>query len=254
MKRIVISNNCLASCIYRDIINIPQPTPFVWNVIQQDDFIKLIKNFDSINFLNFEVDFDTVAQEYYILIDGLVKVYYTHYKYKEDAEEKYTGFEPGHGYMTYTNKVIEYTTEEYIKRVNRLLKAKEEGAEFIFFYDSGCFQSWVERIDTYLNRKHKEISALVKINTKHKIVVSHWEDDYTINLEHNDNVVFILKLYDVNMDLLNMFKDALIEFFSTDIKECGENLVEINGIKYNHREEKKSKLINEDTETKEILA
>lgn len=231
MKRIVISNNCLASCIYRDIINIPQPTPFVWNVIQQDDFIKLINNFDSINFLNFEVDFDTVAQEYYLLIDGLVKVYYTHYKYKKDAEEKYTGFEPGHGYMTYTNKVIEYITKEYVKRVNRLLKAKEEGAEFIFFYDSGCFQSWVESIDTYLNRKHKEISALVKINTKHKIVVSHWEDDYITNLEHNDNVSFILKPYDeVNNNIYSMNDEAVYMY---------DNILK--------------NLINEDTETKEIL-
>ena len=41
------------------------------------------------------------------------------------------------------------------------------------------------------------------------------------------------------MNLLNMFKNTLIEFFSTDINECGENLVEINGIKYNHREEKR---------------
>ena len=65
---------------------------------------------------------------------------------------------------------------------------------------------------------------------------------------------FLYREDDVNMDLLNTFKNILIEFFSTDINECGENLVEINGIKYNHREEKKSKLINEDTETKEILA
>ncbi len=70
------------------------------------------------------------------------------------------------------------------------------------------------------------------INTKHKIVVSHWEDDYITNLEHNDNVSFILKPYDeVNNNIYSMNDEAVYMY---------DNILK--------------KLINEDTETKEILA
>lgn len=233
MKKILISNGCVGSCIYRDCVKIPQPSPFVWNVIPQEDFIKLIKNIDTLNLLNFKVVFDTLCQEYYVLIDNLVKIYYTHYKHDPDAKENHVSFVPGHGHMINCPDVIGYISDEYIKRVNRLLEARQsEGVEFIFYYDSGCFQPWAETIDSYVTRKHDELFDLANIETKHTICVGYWNWWFLDELkEKNPKILYFPKPYNKETrSILTMEEEA--EYV------------------YNHY---LKELMDESTETKEIL-
>lgn len=211
MKKILISNACIGSCIYRDCVKIPQPSPFVWNVIQQEDFIKLIKNIDTIDLLNFKVIFDTLCQEYYVLIDNLVKIYYTHYKYDPDAEENHVSFVEGHGYMVNCPNVMEYISEEYIKRVNRLLEAKKnDDVEFIFYYDAGCFQPWVETIHSYVTRKHDELFDLADVETRHTICVGYWPWGFLNELkEKNPKILYFPKPYNTETkQILEMEEEA----------------------------------------------
>lgn len=218
MKKILISNNCLAASVYKDCVGIPQPSPFCWNIIQQEDFIKLIENIDTINFLNFKVVFDTLCQEYYVLIDNLVKIYYTHYKYNESAEEPYVGFVEGLGDVIYSNDIIGFISEKYIKRVNRLLEIKEtEGVEYIFYYDPGSFQSWTETIDSYVSREYDEIMALTNIETKYTICVSHWRWYFLDELkEKNPKILYFPKprnpddsIFDMDSEVRHMYDNYL---------------------------------------------
>ena len=138
-----------------------------------------------------------------------------------------------------------YTTNE--KLIGQIIQGG-------FYKDN---RSLSDRIWGYGNQNGKDIKKVIAFQIGQTILLGCSIEVYTkseISSFLPELKQFLYREDDVNMDLLNTFKNILIEFFSTEINECGENLVEINGIKYNHREEKKSKLINEDTETKEILA
>ena len=94
------------------------------------------------------------------------------------------------------------------------------------------------------NQNGKDIKKVIAFQIGQTILLGCSIEVYTkseISSFFQELKQFLYREDDVNMDLLNMFKDALIECFSTDVNECGENLVEINGIKYNHREEKRIK-------------
>lgn len=222
MKKILISNNCFAASIYKDCVQVPQPSPFCWNIIQSEDFTRLIKNIDTIDFLNFKVAFDELCGEYYVLIDNLVRVYYTHYKYDENAETPYIGFVDGYGDMIYSNRIIEFISEKYVKRVKRLIETREnEGVEYIFYYDAGCFRPWLETRESYVSRRYNELLALSDV-TKYNICVSHWEWDFLDELKaKNDKFLFIPKPYRPDGTIFDMDSEVkyMYENYLKDILE-----------------------------------
>lgn len=50
----IISNNCLGGFFYK-FNNIQFNNPFIWSAILTDSMYYLIKNYDTINFNNFEL-------------------------------------------------------------------------------------------------------------------------------------------------------------------------------------------------------
>ena len=53
----IVANNCLGGYIYRHY-NAKFLTPFVWNAISPDDYLKLVQNIRNINFNNVNMSID----------------------------------------------------------------------------------------------------------------------------------------------------------------------------------------------------
>ena len=51
----IIANTCTSAMVYRDYLKEEYPNPFCWNFIAAEDYFNLIKNFDTLNFENFEL-------------------------------------------------------------------------------------------------------------------------------------------------------------------------------------------------------
>lgn len=114
-----ISNNCIAAYIYTfkgAVFN----NPFMWSVINLDDIIRLISNFDSLNFGNITLDWcksknpawnDTPV----LTIDSLVQVNYIHTKIGHGEPYKINGN------LYVENPLIE-VHKTYIKRLRRMIE------------------------------------------------------------------------------------------------------------------------------------
>lgn len=116
----IIANTCTSAMVYRDYLKEEYPNPFCWNFIAAEDYFNLIKNFDTLNFENFEL----IKKEnfkFYIKIDNLVEVYYPHYRFDKN---KTCIAKIGNG--VYYNKMWEYVVQKYEERTKRMLNKKEE--------------------------------------------------------------------------------------------------------------------------------
>ena len=101
-KYIVISNDCTSGQYYK-LNKCEFNNPFVWNIWWYiDDYVKFIKNFNNINFNNYEtlltndneyfsdykLKFNPLT--YYVNVDNKYKIAYPHYISKKDyVDTKY---------------------------------------------------------------------------------------------------------------------------------------------------------------------
>ena len=101
------------------------PNPFMWSSINIDNFCRLIKNYDTLNFENIKCELvvnnsKTICEQgttvSKILIDDTVSVYYFHYQYNP----KYTIEPKKIGGYKYYNHIDNYTYDEYFKRLKRM--------------------------------------------------------------------------------------------------------------------------------------
>ena len=82
----IISNDCTASFIYKEI-NEEFKNPFIWTSIDIDNFIKLIENYDTLNFNNISIKLELNTSEIskkkkkcpIITIDNKVDIHYFHH-------------------------------------------------------------------------------------------------------------------------------------------------------------------------------
>lgn len=124
---ILLSNNCFGGFIYKNILEEQYNSPFVWCRIWEDDYFTLIKDFENINFMNFEIHKtkenekinDLMECNFNIIIDNKIKVFYNHYRFssKDDKIRK-------DGIDIYYNKIWEYIVEKYKERTKRMLTDK----------------------------------------------------------------------------------------------------------------------------------
>ena len=83
----IISNNCIGGFWYRDIVKTDYENPFIWCTIKLSDFIRIIENFNTINFSNAKCiisEGEMVKKSgnkwTKIFLDGKYNVFFTHYK------------------------------------------------------------------------------------------------------------------------------------------------------------------------------
>lgn len=113
MKYTIISNCCGGADVY--VRNGSKFTnPFVWSEVFEDDLIRLIQHFPSIDF----TDYDLVRKENTIFgvnVSQEFTIWFPHYKY-----DKTCNTPTKKGFDIYYNKNYEYVITKYIERVERM--------------------------------------------------------------------------------------------------------------------------------------
>lgn len=153
----IISNTCLAGYIYKSS-NLKYNHPFIWCFMYLNDYIKLIENFQTINFLNIT---NCGTQNRNIVIGGKYE-YRGQYFLEIDKTIKLL-------FRHYTNNSynIKKIKEIYMRRANRINKDEE----ILFTFN-------------YSNRFSKEYESpylwrLVELQNRHNIVLFDHQDFYT---------------------------------------------------------------------------
>ncbi len=124
----IISNNCLGGFIYKDFLQIKYENPFIFSLMDYDDFLYLLENYETIDFENFELIKESEKFENFgIIIEGKIKVRFIHSKF--DKECKIPTIKVFHDEKTmrtvtdiYYNKIWEYIVEKYLSRIKRMPK------------------------------------------------------------------------------------------------------------------------------------
>lgn len=180
----IISNDCTAGFIYREL-NQKYGNPFIWTSINLDNFIKLIENYDTINFSNM-TDIKLIENNSkisvqhemcpVIMIDNLIDVYYFHHFYKEGVSEEQNTTKR----YIYDENISEYVLESYKRRLNNMT----ENPIFILS-DSDCYKWYKSDLKRFNN-----------IKTSHKIIIyTHKEVSFdnpnilVVKKEHNDVLI-----------------------------------------------------------------
>lgn len=159
LNKHIISNNCLAGFIYRDL-ELRNQHPFIWSTLLHNDYVTLMDEYDKIDFNNFNV-VPTMLQDqikngsFTVLIDNnKLKVSYVHYHQDNECKEIVS-----QGNDLYYNKMQSYVDELYKRRVNRML---ENGLKQpIFLLVKNNYYSIDEFYDiAYKPTKYKKIVLL----------------------------------------------------------------------------------------------
>lgn len=153
----LICNSCASGHIYKEILKIKYPNPFIWSIVDFDSMYYLIKNYENINFLNYELK-KTQDWKFYLMIENKIKIQCIHYKF-----DKTYSTPTIKGIDVFYNKIWEYIVEKYEERLSRMYKEQP-----IFM-----LTNWWDRTETdltydrlkLLNDLHKDniICAVDKI-------------------------------------------------------------------------------------------
>lgn len=137
----LIGNNCYTGFLLKRIGQ-QFNTPFVWNRIMPDSYLRLVQYYNNINWANIKMfrtgDVLTAyrniedANAFGMTIDNLVTVYWWHYRYDANAKTPIVK-SPN----IYYCKNYEYTLHKYISRTKRMLHTADEP---IFVYHSNTAQ------------------------------------------------------------------------------------------------------------------
>jgi uncharacterized protein (DUF1919 family) len=160
---IVISNNC-GGADYYNLHNEKFNNPFMWSVVFADDMIRLINNFDKINWLQFEpilLTEEIAHANHYpykptvtgIKLDNVCNIYWTHYLFDANAISPVK-----RGPDTFYYKNYEHTLSKYITRTKRMCSMHEEPSFLIMGYDR---YGWNDNM----------LSKLALLHTPYKTVI-----------------------------------------------------------------------------------
>jgi len=139
----LITNNCLGAFTYQKL-NIEYNNPFIWSVVTIDDMVKLLNNYNTLNWFNIRCEKTTEMikgwnNSYNILVDNCFRIYYIHYKYNPKCLTL----------TKHTNSVNkeylhmdEYVTNTYLRRVKRMLNSNIP--PMVYVQQSGN-EGWTER-------------------------------------------------------------------------------------------------------------
>lgn len=154
----IITNNCLGGYIYRDILKEEYQNPFIWVRLDNIDLIKLLENYETLNFKNIEIFKESKKLENFCLkIDDVVKIKCSHYVF----DSKYNT-PTIIGVDVHYNKIWEYIIDIYLKRLKRMQKE----INYVFIEDDGTYN--IDKILSIL--QEKKIKTFIITNKKHKFL------------------------------------------------------------------------------------
>lgn len=114
----ILSLNCLGAHIYRDLLKCSYGNPFIWTLTDNDDFIRLLEDYENIDFHNYVLIKESKKLENFrIIIDNKVKLYFNHHLFDANANKPIK-----RGVDIFYNKIWEYIVNNYEKRLLRMNK------------------------------------------------------------------------------------------------------------------------------------
>lgn len=180
----IVCNNCVGARLY-ERLGIEFKNPFMWCVINPKDFRILMREWDTIDFSNYELKYGTLKgkKSYYIKIDGKVDVWYIHYiknaRYKKPTKINHVD-------LMYCD-IEKYIKEKYESRLARM---KSKPTFMCVIHDN-----WY-----YTN---EEIKNTVNTNSKYDLIVSSNKEigcDNYIKVTHPSDPI------DKSMEIVEFFK------------------------------------------------
>lgn len=113
----IITNDCLGGFIYRDVLKTDFQNPFIWTQMNYKTFIKLIEEYENLNFNNVHIDKNgqELKNNFITVIDDKIRIENIHIFYSEKDEIPRIEAE-----NVFYKKPDEYIKEKYIKRQNRM--------------------------------------------------------------------------------------------------------------------------------------
>lgn len=192
----IICNNCIGARLY-NVSNKEFNNPFTWCTIYPDEYIKLVKDFDTIDFYNIKVYLEIFQnrkdQSICVELENGVQIHYIHYIYKDcNFEKNYPD--------VYSKKIIEYFTNLYYRRLDRMIESNEKPL-FLFSFN-------------YSNKDRKDyldiIDKLKVLNNDNVLIIAH----KTIVKETNDSNIILLDDDTMNLDGINFCKSIKHYFFN----------------------------------------
>lgn len=191
----LISSSCISGYIYRKL-NMRYMNPFVWGGIDFENFIKLIENYDTIDYWNRNIYYDKkffIDNEPVLNIDNNVNVVFNHY-YKNDKYDIPTKIYGDENIDIAYKDIDSYILDNYDRRLNRMI------GEPIFIYDDWDFLT-----------HNNNIKNLFSIDTNYKIVIATF--DKSLKELETDNIKVVIKSSetDNNYEDINITADKIIE-------------------------------------------
>lgn len=169
-----ISNTCVGGHLYKECIKTDFKNPFVWSLMLPNDFIRLIKEYKTINFKNIKLKYISKHKYYDLIIDDKINVYYVHYLKDDGINESDKAKN-----NVYLNKIEDYIIEKY---TSRLEKMKDDP---IYILAGGKFANHRytdEDIQTIVDIVENPI--IILLDEKHKIPNTNKKFVYLLIREH----------------------------------------------------------------------
>lgn len=114
---VIVSTNCSGANFYHNYLNLQFYSPFIWSVISYSDIIKLIEQWNNINFLSYKIVKNKTRElTYTLIIDDLIRVNYVHYFYSDTYEEPFYK-----GASVFSKNIIKFIEKKYVERTNRMI-------------------------------------------------------------------------------------------------------------------------------------
>lgn len=126
---LVISNNCCGGRLYQ-ITETVYNNPFMWCEVPYDSIIYLMKNYDKINWYNYNFEKSQINKNTFIInVENNISIHYVHYKFNSNAKtiiipKKTKDIRNMSNDVEYC-KIWEYVNEKYLVRTERMIKSKE---------------------------------------------------------------------------------------------------------------------------------
>ena len=146
----VISTNCAGSYIMTSGQQ-PLGNPFAWAFVPYKAINILLHDFNSINFLNFDISDSTRWKGTYTLtVDGIVEIYYIHYHFNpECVTPKIKNNDIA------MRNIKEYIINKYLSRTKRMIENKEPPAFLILQNNScGTTEEFIELYNNHPDSKY----------------------------------------------------------------------------------------------------
>ena len=127
---VLISNNCLAGFVYQKILKREYNSPTIFTLIEPDEYVSMIENFENINFENWELKNTSkeLSNNFEIVIDDKYHLQHHHF-YFDKKYDKPTKIHSQYVDIHY-NKIWEYICERYVKHIKRM----KGDTDFRFLY------------------------------------------------------------------------------------------------------------------------